>query len=273
MVVIVISPKSDDLATQRLTVDSFPGLYRQLVQLRFPLDVAEVIDLRDIINQASDGFVEPVPTKGYRQLVTAVRSEIEALSIDRADHRAKLTHILIMLRCFQQAHIATSRQARHALRRRQRANREARRLSMKYGALLLVAAIVGVFAWLMIEDVAWPVRAGTVLLAYLSLDYFYSLTALAQDYRHLTHALEQLRSEQIRHFEWRTVVRHVALILGYTHRLASEPFLVSADDAMTKQRSLHTAWRFKFPRLSSKAIKADAFSLSYRLRPDRPKRA
>ncbi len=242
--------------------------------LRLPLDVAEVIDLRDIINQAAGEFTEPVPTTGYRRFVAAVRSEIEALSIDRTDHRAKITHILVMLRCLQQAHSATARQARRALRRRQRANREARRLSIRYGVMLLVAAIIGLFAWFVIEDVVWPVRAGTVLLTYLAFDYFFSLTVLAQDYRRLAQALERLSAEQIRHFEWRTLVKHIALILGYTHRFATEPFLVSADDAaVTRQRSLHTAWRFKFPRLSSKAIKADAFALSYRLRSDRPKRA
>jgi hypothetical protein len=257
-----------------LGVDSFPDFYRKLMRLRFPLDVAEVIDLRDIINQAVSEFTEPVPTAGYRRLVTAARSEIAALGVDRVDHQAKLVRVLIMLRRLQQAHRATARQARRTLRRRQRANRAARRLSIRYGAMLLVAAIIGLAAWLVIGDVAWPVRAGTVLLAYLAFDYFFSLTVLAQDDRRLAHALERLRGQQVRHFEWRTLVKHVALILGYTHRFATEPFLVSADDsAVDKQRSLHTAWRFKFPRLSSKAIKADAFALSYRLRSNRPKRA
>lgn len=270
----MISPKSDDLATQRLSVDSFPDFYRKLVCLRLPLDVAEVIDLRDIINQAAGEFTEPVPTAGCRRFVAAVRAEIDALGIDRTDHRAKITHILVMLRCLQQAHRATARQAGRALCRRQSANREARRLSIRYGIMLLVAAIIGLIAWLAMEEVTWPVRAATVLLAYLAFDYFFSLTVLAQDYRRLTHALEQLRGEQIRHFEWRTLVKHIALVLGYTHRFATEPFLVSADnDAVGRQRSLHTAWRFKFPRLSSKAVKADAFALSYRLRSDRPKRA
>jgi hypothetical protein len=269
----VISPKSDDLATQRLGVDSFPDFYRKLLRLRFPLDVAEVIDLRDIINQAADQFSEPVATAGYRRFVGAVRAEIEALGVDRQDHRAKIIHILVMLRHLQQVHSATARKAVRALCRRQQANRKARKLSIRYGVLLLVAAIIGLIAWLAIDNVAWPVEAATVLVAYMAFDYFFSLTVLAQDYRRLAHALERLRGEQVRHFEWRALVKHVALILGYTHRFATEPFLVSADDdAGSKQRSLHTAWRFKFPRLSSKAIKADAFALSYRLRSDRPKR-
>lgn len=270
----MISPKRDDLATQRLDVDSFPDFYRKLIRLRFPLDVAEVIDLRDIINQSADHFNEPAATAGHRRFVGAVRSEIEALGVDRQDHRAKIIHILVMLRCLHQAHSATARKAVRALCRRQRANRGARRLSIRYGVLLLVAAIIGLLACLAIDDVAWPVEAATVLVGYLAFDYFFSLTVLAQDYTRLAQALERLRGEQVRHFEWRTLTKHVALILGYTHRFATEPFLVSADDdAVSKQRSLHTAWRFKFPRLSSKAIKADAFALSYRLRSDPPKRA
>ena len=270
----MISPKSDDLAAQRLAVDSFPDFYRKLTRLRFPLDVAEVIDLRDIINQAAGEFSEPAATAGYRRFVAAVRPEIEALGVERPDHTAKLTHILVMLRCLHQAHSTTVREARRTLRWRQRANREARRLSIKYGAVLLVGTIVGSLAWLAIGDMAWWVKAAILLVAYLALDYFFSLTVLAQDHRRLSQALEQLRGEHVRHFEWRTLVKHVALILGYTHRFATEPFLVSTDDdAVRRQRSLHTAWRFKFPRLSSKAIKADAFALSYRLRPERPKRA
>lgn len=271
----MISPtKSDDLATQRLSVDSFPDFYRKLMCLRLPLDVAEVIDLRDIIHQAAGEFIEPVPTTGYRQFVAAVRSEIDALGVDRADHRAKLTHILVMLRHLQQAHRATVRQARRALWCRKRANYKARKLSIRYGVTLLVAAVISLIACLTAGDVAWPVRAGTGLMAYLAFDYFFSLTVLAEDRRRLAEALERLRGEYVRHFEWRVLVKHVALILGYTHRFATEPFLVSADDdAVGKQRRLHTAWRFKFPRLSSKAIKADAFALSYRLRSDRPKRA
>lgn len=270
----MISPKCDDLATQRLGVESFPDFYRKLMHLRFPLDVADVIDLRDIINQAAGQFTEPVPTAEYRRFVTAVRSEVETFGVNRTDHQAKITHILVMLRCLQQAHRATTREARRTLCCRQQANRKARRLSIRYGAMLLVAAIIGLVAWLVIQDVAWPVRAGTVLLAYLAFDHFFSLTVLAQDDRRLVHALERMRGEEIRHFDWRTLVKHVALILGYTRRYATEPFLVSADDdVMSNQRSPHMAWRFKFPRLSSKAIKADAFALSYRLRPDPPKRA
>ena len=270
----MISPTSDDLATQRLSVDSFPDLYRKLIRLRLPLDVAEVIDLRDIINQAASEFTEPVPTAGYRRFIAAVRSELDALSVNRADHRAKLISILAMLRSLHQAHRETTRQATRSLHRRQRANREARRLSIRYGVMLLIATIVGVTAWMAIDQLTWPLRLGTVLLAYLAFDYFFSLTVLTQDYARLAQDLQRLRDEQIRHFEWRTLVRHVALVLGYTHRFVTEPFLVSSDDdAVGRQHSLHRAWRFRFPRLSSKAIKTDAFALSYRLRSGRPKRA
>lgn len=270
----MISPKSDDLATQRLNVDSFPDFYRKFMCLRLPLDVAEVIDLRDVINQAAGEFTEPVPTEGHRRFVAGVRSEIDALGINRTDHRAKIIHILVMLRCLQQAHRATVRRTGRALCSGQRANRKARKLSIRYGIVLLLAAIVGLVAWLAIENVTWSVKAATVLLAYLAVDCFFSLTVLAQDYRRLTQAVEHLRGEEIRRFEWRILVKHVALILGYTHRFATEPFLVGADDdGAGRERSLHTAWRFKFPRLSSKAIKSDAFALSYRLRSDRPKQA
>ena len=109
-------------------------------------------------------------------------------------------------------------------------NRGARRVSIKYGAWTLAATVIGAIAWLSINGVAWPVKVGTVLFGYLCVDYFYSLSALAQDYRSVRQQLEALEQEKVRAFDWKTLVKHVALILGYIRHSSIEPFLIVGDE-------------------------------------------
>ncbi len=222
--------RGEDLAAQQLRVDTFPAFYDKLVSLRFPLAVSDVIEIRAIINQAADDFVEPVPTRGQLRFVRAIGSAIRALGVDTAHHAERLTHILVMFRCLRHAHNAIARQARRQLLRRLEENRAARRVSIRYGVWTLVATAASAMAWLGIDDVAWPVKVGTALFAYLCVDYFYSLSALAQDYRYLGQQLEVLEQERVRVFDWRTLLRHVASILGYTRHQAVEPFVVLDEE-------------------------------------------
>ena len=54
-----VNKEQDDLAKQRLTADSFPGFYRMIMGLRFPIDVADVIEMRGTINHTLDTFEMP----------------------------------------------------------------------------------------------------------------------------------------------------------------------------------------------------------------------
>ena len=222
--------RGDDLAAQQLTVDTFPAFYTKLVSLQFPLAVSDVIEIRGVINQAADDFIKPAPTPAQRRYVQRVHSVIRELGIDAPHHIERLTHVLVMLRCLRYAHHAIARQSRRQLSRRQLDNRVARRVSIKYGIGTLAATAASAMVWLGIEDVAWPVKAGAALLAYLCVDYFYSLSALAQDYRHLAQQLEALEQERVRTFDWKTLVKHVAMVLGYTRHQAFEAFVVTDEE-------------------------------------------
>lgn len=222
--------RGEDLAAQQLTVETFPAFYTKLLCLEFPLAVSDVIEIRGVINQAADDFVEPAPTKGQLRFVRVISSAVRALGIDTPHHAARLTHILVMLRCLRHAHNAIARQARRRLLHRLRENRAARKVSIRYGVWTLVATAAGAITWFGIADVAWPVKVGTALFGYLCADYFYSLSALAQDYRRLGQQLEALEQERVRVFDWRTLVKHVALILGYTRHQAVEPFVVFEEE-------------------------------------------
>jgi hypothetical protein len=225
--------RGEDLAAQQLTVDTFPAFYTKLVSLQFPLAVSDVIEIRGVINQAADDFIEPVPTKGQLRFVQAIRSAIGELGIDTPHHAERLIHVLVMLRCLRYAHHAIARQARRRLSRCQQENLAAKRVSIKYGVGTLVATAASAMVWLGIDDVAWPVKVGTVLFGYLCFDYFYSLSSLTQDYRHLGQQLEALEQERVRVFDWKTLVKHVALVLGYMPHQAVEPFVISHEESTT----------------------------------------
>ncbi len=222
--------RGEDLAAQQLTIDTFPTFYTKLVSLQFPLAVSDVIEIRGVINQAADDFVKPLPTRGQLRFVRAVSAAIRELGIGAPHHADRLIHVLVMLRCLRYAHHAIAQQARRRLLRRQRENLAARRVSIKYGVWTLVATAVSAIVWLGIDDVAWPVKAATALLGYLCLDYFYSLSALTQHYRDLGQQLEALEQERVRVFDWKTLVNHVALVLGYMPHQAVEPFVILDEE-------------------------------------------
>ena len=227
-----VAHRGEDLAAQQLTVDAFPAFYRRLIGLQFPLTASDVIEIRDVINQAADGFIEPVPTQGQLRFVQAIGSAIRDLGIDTPRHADRLTHVLVMFRCLRHAHNAITRQTRRQLLRRLRENRAARRVSIKYGVWTLVATAASTVAWIGIDDVAWPIKVGTALFGYLCIDYFYSLSTLAQDYRQLGRRLEALEQEWVRVFDWRSLVKNVALVLGYPRHQATAPFVIFEEELM-----------------------------------------
>jgi hypothetical protein len=230
--------KSDDLANQQLTVKTYPAFYRRVMRLRFPLDVAEIIELRDIIRHAADDLVEPSRLSRHQRFVEAARVEIEALGVRVPHHAERLVHILLMLRHLYYVHGARSREVEHSLQRRQAAHREAKKTSVKYGVFALAATAAAALTWAGIGDVSWPVKAITILLGYMALDCFYSLSTLSQYHKRLTRELEVVRNERVSSFEWRPLVHRIALILGYLRSGAVKPFVLSVEDEPAREGSL-----------------------------------
>ncbi|HEY8431748.1 MAG TPA: hypothetical protein VIL20_25385, partial [Sandaracinaceae bacterium] len=56
-----------DLASLHLTPDTFEPIYNTIIGLKFPVDVARVLELRYLINHAVDNYPEPAPTSDYRE--------------------------------------------------------------------------------------------------------------------------------------------------------------------------------------------------------------
>lgn len=228
--------KNEDLAEPRLTSATLPVFYRKVMALRFPIDVVDVIDIRDAINSAADAFTLPAPTTAHRQLRESVRSVIEATNIDQKHHIDRLIHIMTMFRELHRSHRIASRTAEAKLRQRQLNNREARRLSIHYGFCMLIAALFPFVAWLIMKQPHWIIPSSAVFLAYLSCDYFYSLTALKREHQLLAREIEDLLMERIGSWRRKAFTYRIALILGYKRSADVNVFLTSPDEVNMDRR-------------------------------------
>lgn len=224
------TPKNDDLAARQLTADTFPTFYKEVMHLRFPLEVADVIEIRDTVNHAAETFRAPPPKQGHRRFRRALRSIIDTIGIDSQHRTDKLIHILTMIRNLHHVNGFRSRYAELTLRQRQAANRNARRISKEYGFFALIATTILCLAWLGMAEPTWVIKAGTVILAYISWDYFHSLTTLDREYEILTGELDGVLRERIYTINWKGLVHKLALILGYKRSEGVDVFLMSQED-------------------------------------------
>lgn len=230
------TPQNDDLAARQLTANTFPAFYREVMRLRFPLDVADAIEFRDTINHAAETFKVPPRSREHRRFIRALRSIIEGVGIDSRHRTDKLIHILTMIR---DLHYVNSFRLRHAeltLRQRQAANRNARRISKEYGFLALIVAIILCLTSLGMAEPSWLIKAGAVILAYISWNYFHSLTTLDREYETLTGELDSVLRERIYIINWKGLIHKLALILGYKRSEGVDVFLVSPEDSYAMQR-------------------------------------
>lgn len=198
------------------------------MSLQFPLDVAEVIELRDTINSAVDAFRSPVATTPYQHFADAVRADIDAIGIDRPHQADRLIRILAMLRQLYCEHRSNSKAEEAKLRQQRVDNRQARKLSIRYGCFIFIATTVGALTWLSLAEPGWFLKAGTVFLGYLSCDYFYSLSALGRYRRLLEREQQGVIEERIKVWNQKALTRRLALILGFKRN--SNVFLISPKD-------------------------------------------
>lgn len=223
---------SDNLGKLNSSPENFSPFYRKLAQLRFPLPVADVLELRYLFNHAIDQMPEPERTRDFHHFREARQAEMEAVGIDTGRHGQRLLKLLAVLRQLHLVHIIESRDAEAQLRRALEGNEKAARASVRYGKVSLVAALVaGTFWWL--ADVHWWTTALAVGLGYLSADYFYSLSILKRERSLLQERLDEVLAKRVSGLHWPLLIRNIALILGYARIDGVEAFEMhgEADDA------------------------------------------
>jgi hypothetical protein len=224
----IIEP-TDHAASGLITPAGFPAFYRRVANLRFPLDVAEVLELRSLINHSTDHAVEPTVTPDYRDFREKLLTEMGALDINRDHHRERLLRVLTLLRALHYHHSLTSREAEVRIRVGLTDNQKARTQSLSHGKLCLFLMTVGGLLWFGLPEPHWTIKLVTAGGAWLAWDYFRSLPELDKEVVRLNQELNEVLRQRIAAVDWKTVVDKLSLILGLRQHSGVEVFRMDTD--------------------------------------------
>ena len=230
----------DSLASQQLRTETFPDFYRKMMGLRFPLMVADVIEMRDTVNHAADSFMSPPLTPDYREFLEAIQSAIDSFGIEKKRHSDRLIKIFTMLRNLHYEHSIHSRDKEFELRQLQSDNRQGYYRSMRYGVISIIGAVVGSLVWMGLPQAGWLIKASTLVLSYITLDYFHSLSTLDRELKILTLELNATLRDRIDSMNWRTLIHKLSLLLGFKEIAGVDVFLMnSSGDFGQTERLYH----------------------------------
>ena len=209
------NPKNKLLLQESLTVRNFPIFYRMLLQMRFPIRVSGVLELRALLNDTIDKAHESDPEVNTYEFNEALESAIDSFGITRPHHRQRLLTLLTEIRNLHYAHSIYSRNRELELREKLHDNDSARRRSSQVGSVfLLLAAIAGV-AWAAVPGIHWVVQVVAGLSLLLAWDFYHSLPLLEREQRRLTQDLNELLRHRVESINWKTMIHKLSLILGY----------------------------------------------------------
>lgn len=229
MINLEFASLSDDLAELTSSPDSFSSFYQKLTGLRFPISVAEILELRSLFNQTIDATAETSATHDYEHFKEARQAEIDALGIEKKQHYERLMKLLALMREFHFAHSRESRDRENLLRKAVLENDKARVQSVRYGKICLGWVLLCGIVWLALPNPGWLIPFLTVGLGYLSLDYFYSLILLKDDKMTLNEQLDMVLSRRIKTLNWKIMTRNISLILGYAEISGVQPFVIDKE--------------------------------------------
>jgi len=222
-----------------LTVRNFPIFYRMLLQMRFPIRVSGVIELRALLNDTIDKARDPGPEVKTEEFLEALESAIDSFGITRPHHRERLLKLLIEIRNLHYAHSVHSRDRELNLRRELEENEAAKTLSKQLGLVFLGLAAAGTTAWALVPTIHWIVQliiGGSLIMAW---DSFHSLPVLDKEHKRLRQELNELLRSRVEKINWKTMIHKLSLILGYKIVEGIEVFNETGIGPNSAQTSLH----------------------------------
>lgn len=219
------SSLSEQLTDLKSSSESFSQLYRHLVELHFPLDVAEILELRSLLNQIIDQGQE-FTQEDPGVLMEMHRLEFETLGVAQAAHKDRLARLMAILRAWHVRHRTALQIRENTLRKALANNRRAQKRSLQYGKACFAPALVLIAAWLIAGPHAWLIKGAALVLGYLFCDHFHSLIALGKEHRLLNSNLSELVTARAPALNWNALLRQVALVLGYGRVKGVEPFML-----------------------------------------------
>lgn len=230
---------TDTLAGYILSIEGFPDFYSRVTALRFPVSVAEVLELRDLIHHSVDEYDEPPDIPQNREFRESLENAIQSFGIDNPLHGERLLRILSMLRGMHYHHTIASRDHEQNLRQKQAANRAQRRANLRYGVLsLLTTAIMGGY-WIAAVEPALVLKLAVLGGAILALFHIRALPRLDAEMERLTRELNDVLRKRVETLNWRTLIHKLSLLLGYKQVQGIEVFRHEQADAPASSHYLH----------------------------------
>jgi hypothetical protein len=217
-----------DFSTLNLTPDNFHAFYTKFVNLRFPMKVANVLELRYLVNHTVDKYKEPPLTPDYRQFSESLQSAIDSF-VDNQRHRERMLKILSMLRDIHYTHSINSRNAETRLRDAMEVNRDVRAKSVRYGLFFILAAVSFIIVWLAMNNPSWIIKLLPAGYSYIALRYFHKIPVLDQEIDKLTLDLNDVLRRRVNSLNWRTLIHKLALVLGYKRVPGVEVFHIDGE--------------------------------------------
>jgi len=215
---------SDTLGGVTLTTRGFPDFYARIQGLRFPISVAEVLELRDLINHSADVFEEPADVPHNREFRETLEQAIHASGVENRHHCDRLLKVLGMLRAMHYRHSIASRDSELRLREAMAQNRIARSTSRRNGSIALAVAAIAGMAWLLVNEAGWALQAVSLLSILAAFGYFHAIPRLERDMERLTQERNLLLRKRVESMDWRILIHKLALLLGYKQVQGIEVF-------------------------------------------------
>jgi len=206
---------TDTLSGFALSTGDFPDFYARVLSLRFPISVAEVLELRDLINHSADVYEEPADLPQNREFRESLEVAIQSFGIENRQHGERLLRVLSMLRSMHYQHTIASRDAERRLRWLQVANRGARQHSLYNGVLALLTMLGTGLTWYALGEAGWLLKLLPLGAAVIALGYFHALPLLDREMERLTQELNVVLRKRVDSLNWRTLIHKLALLLGY----------------------------------------------------------
>jgi len=230
---------ADSLGGFTLTTDGFPDFYARVLALRFPISVAEVLELRDLINHSADIYEEPADLPQNREFRDSLESAIHSFGIENRHHSERLLRVLIMLRGMHYQHTIASRDAEQKLRELQAENRANRSHKLRNGVLALLVMLGSGAGWLFASEPGWALKLVPLAAAIVSLGYFRALPRLDREMERLTSDLNIVLRKRVEALNWRTLIHKLALLLGYKQIQGIEVFRHEQPETGSHSQYLH----------------------------------
>lgn len=230
---------SDTLGGFTLTSASFPDFYSRIQALRFPISVADVLELRDLINHSADVHEESTEIPESREFSESLEAAIHSFGIENRHHCERLLKVLTMLRSMHYQHTVSSRNAEQQLRDYQAENRKRQRACTRNGITALVVTGLLLLGWMMPESPNLLLQSLPLISAMTAFHYFHQIPLLEAKREALARDLNEVLRKRVDSLNWRTLIHKLSLLLGFKKIQGVEVFHHEQADNHNDRPLLH----------------------------------